>query len=226
MWAYLDRNLWFFGDEWDFLTRRGLHGAYFSIWTPHNEHWSVLPILLWRGIYSLEHLSSYWPYLIPLLLAHAVVVHLIWRRCLREGADVWVATVLALLFALLGTGAENLTWAFQIGFVSSLLFGLLAMEAAEAPRRDRAPRLTSLWGRDITAAALALAALMCSTVGLATTLALGVVLLSRHGWWRTARTLAVPLGAFAIWFGLAGRVGSGTPGTPSTRRSSRRSPSS
>src|ERR1035438_5856060 len=48
VWAYLDRNLWFFGDEWDFLTRRGLHGAYFSIWTPHNEHWSVLPILLWQ----------------------------------------------------------------------------------------------------------------------------------------------------------------------------------
>ena len=87
LWAYLDRNLWFFGDEWDFLTRRGLHGAYFSLWTPHNEHWSVLPILLWRGIYSLEHLSSYWPYLIPLLLAHVVVVHLLWRRCLVEGTD-------------------------------------------------------------------------------------------------------------------------------------------
>ncbi len=207
MWAYLDRNLWFFGDEWDFLTRRGLHGAYFSIWTPHNEHWSVLPILLWRGIYSLEHLSSYWPYLIPLLLAHVVVVHLLWRRCLREGADVWVATVMALLFALLGNGSENLTWAFQIGFVASLLFGLLAMGAAEAPRRERAPRLTGPLGRDITTAALALASLMCSTVGLATTLALGVVLLSRHGWRRAVRALAVPLGAFAIWFVVAGRVG-------------------
>ena len=136
MWAYLDRNLWFFGDEWDFLTRRGLHGAYFSIWAPHNEHWSVLPILLWRAIYSLEHLSSYWPYLVPLLLAHVVVVHLVWRRCLREGADPWVATALGLLFGFLGAGAENLAWAFQIGFVSSLLFGLLAMEVAEG-RRSR-----------------------------------------------------------------------------------------
>jgi hypothetical protein len=207
VWAYLDRNLWFFGDEWDFLTRRGLDGAYFSIWAPHNEHWSVLPILLWRAIYSLEHLSSYWPYLIPLLLAHVIVVHLIWRRCLREAADVWVATVVALLFALLGTGSENLTWAFQIGFVSSLLFGLLALEVAEGPVRARAPRLTSPPGRDVTVAALALAALMCSTVGLATTLALGVVLLSRHGWWRTVRALAVPLGAFVVWFAVAGHAG-------------------
>ncbi len=207
VWAYLDRNLWFFGDEWDFLTRRGLHGAYFSIWAPHNEHWSVLPILLWRAIYSLEHLSTYWPYLFPLLLAHVVVVNLVWRRCLREGADVWVATVVALLFALLGTGAENLTWAFQIGFVSSLMFGFLAMEVAEAPQRARAPLLTGPLGRDVTTAALALAALMCSTVGLATTLALGVVVLSRHGWRRTVRALAVPFGAFVVWFALAGHNG-------------------
>ncbi len=207
VWAYLDRNLWFFGDEWDFLTRRGLHGAYFSIWAPHNEHWSVLPILLWRAIYSLEHLSTYWAYLIPLLLVHVAVVHLIWRRCLREGADVWLATAGALLFALLGTGAENLTWAFQIGFVSSLLFGFLALEAAEAPMRAGAARLTGARGRDATAAVLALAALMCSTVGLATALALGVVLLSRNGWRRAARTLAVPLGAFVVWFALAGRTG-------------------
>ncbi len=114
---------------------------------------------------------------------------------------------MALLFALLGSGAENLTWAFQIGFVSSLLFGLAAMEVAEAPQREGAPRLTGAWGRDMTAAALALAALMCSTVGLATTLALAVVVWSRHGWRRTVRVLALPLGAFSIWFGLAGRVG-------------------
>ena len=36
----------------------------------------------------------------------------------------------------LGAGAEDLVWAFQIGFLSSLLFGLLAMEVAEA-RRSR-----------------------------------------------------------------------------------------
>ena len=195
-WAYLDRNLWFFGDEWDFLTRRGLHGAYFSIWAPHNEHWSVLPILLWRAIYSLEHLSSYWPYLVPLLIAHIAVVHLLWRRCLREGADPWVATALATLFAFLGAGAEDLVWAFQIGFLSSLLFGLLAMEVVEGqplPWKGRillgpSPRSGPLWPdrapgspevrpvllvSDMTASALALAALMCSSVGVASCVALG-----------------------------------------------------
>lgn len=198
-WAYLDRNLWFFGDEWDFLTRRGLHGAYFSLWAPHNEHWSVLPILLWRAVYSLAHLSSYWPYLVPLLLAHVAVVHLVWRRCLREGADPWVATALALLLALLGAGAEDLVWAFQVGFVSSLLFGLLAMEAVEGAGRPVA--------RDAAASCLALAALMCSTVGVASCVALAVLLLGRTGWRRAVAVLAVPLTAYALWFALAGHSG-------------------
>ena len=212
-WAYLDRNLWFFGDEWDFLTRRGLHGAYFSIWAPHNEHWSVLPILLWRAIYSLEHLSSYWPYLVPLLLAHVLVVHLLWRRCLREGADPWVATALALLFALLGAGAEDLAWAFQVGFVSSVLFGLLSMEVAEGPPSagDVPFPLRTFHGpvawRDVAASLLALAALMCSTVGVAAGVALAVLLLGRFGWQRALRALAMPAGAFLIWFVLAGRSG-------------------
>ncbi|HUC13449.1 MAG TPA: hypothetical protein VMS00_03265 [Acidimicrobiales bacterium] len=212
-WAYLDRNLWFFGDEWDFLTRRGLHGAYFSIWAPHNEHWSLLPILLWRAAYSLEHLSSYWPYLVPLLLAHVLVVHLLWRRCLREGADPWVATALALLFALLGAGAEDLAWAFQVGFVSSVLFGLLSMEVVEGPpsAMDAPFPLPAFQGpviwRDAVASLLALAALMCSTVGVATGVALGVLLLGRFGWQRALRVLAMPAGVFLVWFALAGRSG-------------------
>lgn len=213
VWAYLDRHLWFFGDEWDFLTRRGLHGAYFSIWTPHNEHWSVLPILLWRAIYSVEHLTSYWPYLVPLLLAHVAVVHLVWRRCLREGADPWVATALALLFALLGAGAEDLAWAFQIGFVSSVVFGFLAMEVAEGPPGPGEGlfvlpsfRGHAIW-RDVAASALAVAALMCSTVGVATGIALGALLLGRFGWRRVVRALAVPVGAFLAWFALAGHSG-------------------
>ena len=226
-WAYLDRNLWFFGDEWDFLTRRGLHGAYFSIWSPHNEHWSVLPILLWRAIYSLEHLSSYWPYLLPLLLVHVAVVHLLWRRCLREGADPLVATALATLFAFLGAGAEDLVWAFQIGFLSSLLFGLLAMEVLDGPslpwkgRSLPSPLVLSApsektapgeAGRaslltDVTASALALAALMCSSVGVASCAALGTFLLGRSGWRRTVVVLAAPVCAYLTWFTFAGRSG-------------------
>lgn len=196
-WAWTDRHLWFFGDEWDFLAQRGLFHARLSIWAPHNEHWSTLPILLWRALFSLVHLTSYWPYLVPLLLAHVALVHVLWRRFLLERANPAIATAAAALMGFLGTGAENLTWAFQIGFVASLLFGVSALEVAE-----RAPRT---WRRDGVASALAVAALMCSAVGIATTFGLAVTLATRRSWSQAVRVLAAPVAAFAVWWGLVGR---------------------
>ncbi len=195
-WAYLDRGLWFFGDEWDFLTRRGLHGAYFSIWAPHNEHWSVLPIILWRSIFALWHLSSYWPYLVPVLIAHLGVVHLLWRRCRREGVPPVIGGGFSLLMGFFGTGAENLAWAFQIGFVGSVLFGLLALELADRDRPRPVPVVVCL-----------LCSLMCSGVGVAMTVAVGVVVFRRLGAAGAIRVLSLPVGAFVVWFLLAGRSG-------------------
>jgi len=117
------------------------------------------------------------------------------------------------LFALLGAGAEDLAWAFQVCFVSSVLFGLLSMEVAEGPPSagDVAFPLRTFHGpvawRDVAASLLALAALMCSTVGVAAGVALGVLLLGRFGWQRALRALAMPAGVFLIWFALAGRSG-------------------
>ncbi len=132
-WAWLDRGLWFFGDEWDFLITRGLRYGPTnpeSIWFPHNEHWSTLPVLLWRGLFSVFHLSSYWPYIVPVLVAQVGVMHLTWRLCRRAGVTPWVATAAVVLLGFLGAGAEDLTWGFQIGFVGSVLFGLLGLRPA------------------------------------------------------------------------------------------------
>ncbi len=135
-WAWLDRGLWFFGDEWDFLVRRGVFyppGSRHSIWFAHNEHWSTLPILLWRGLYNVFHLSTYWPYLIPLLLAQVVIMHLAWRLCRRAGVDPWVATAAVTVLGFLGAGVEDLSSAFQIGFVASVLFGFVAFDLLDRP---------------------------------------------------------------------------------------------
>ncbi|HTT91824.1 MAG TPA: hypothetical protein VMF65_19880 [Acidimicrobiales bacterium] len=141
-WAWLDRHLWFFGDEWDFLVRRGLSyppGSNRSIWFPHNEHWSTLPILMWRGLYSIFHLSSYWPYLVPLFLAQAIVMHLAWRMCRRNGVDAWIATAAVALLGFLGAGAEDLASAFQVTFVASVLFGYVAFDLLDRPARPDRP---------------------------------------------------------------------------------------
>jgi hypothetical protein len=205
-WAWLDRKLWFFGDEWDFLVKRGLSyppASRRSIWFPHNEHWSTLPILLWRALYSLFHLSSYWPYLAPLLLAGALVAHLGWRIALSAGADAWVATFAAGLLAFLGAGAEDMTSAFQVSFVGSVLFGLLAFVLlAGGPAR---------FARDALVSACLLAALMCSTVGDALVVGGAVVLVARRPAKRACAVLALPVVSYAIWFAFLGRPGVSAP---------------
>jgi hypothetical protein len=216
-WSTLDRHLWFFGDEWDFIVRRGLHHPPVSIWVPHNEHWSTLPILLWRGLYSAVHLDSYWPYLVPLLAAHLLLVHLIWRRCLRAGVDPWMATAVAAMLALYGPGWEDLAWAFQIGFVGSLMLGVLALDLVDAG----VPSKKS----DVGASLLAVAALMCSAVGDALLVALAISVFRRRRWTRALAILAVPVVAETWWWlavghrsvvsmhdSLAPRVLAGLPG--------------
>lgn len=60
---------------------------------------------------------------------------------------------------------------------------------------------------DLAAAALIMAALMCSTVGLATATGLAVLLLARSGWRHAVAVMAVPGAAYLVWFALSGRYG-------------------
>ena len=199
VWLHLDRHLWFYGDEWDFLVHRGLFHAQRSIWAPHNEHWSTLPILLWRGIFSIVHLQHYWPYLVALLIVHLAVLHLLWRRGRREEIDVWVLSAFVALMAFLGSGAGDLAWAFQVGFLGSLAFGLLALDLLDRPAP---PRVT-----DTGAVLAAAAALMCSNIGVPMLVALGVLALARRGWRGAAAIVALPAAGFVVWYVLIGHAG-------------------
>lgn len=204
-WAVMDRHLWFFGDEWSFLVRRGLWhwpGSQLGVWFPHNEHWSTLPILLWRGLYNVFRLGSYLPYLVPLLLAQVGVMHLAWRLCRREGTDPWVATVAVSVLGFLGAGSEDLAWAFQIGFVGSVLFGLLAFDLL-----DRRPPSFATTRLDGLASVALLASLMCSTVGDAMVAGGAVLIFARRPWRRALSVLALPVVSYVIWFALIGHLG-------------------
>ncbi len=203
-WAWLDRSLWFFGDEWNFLVGRGLSYAPTnpqSIWFPHNEHWSTLPVLLWRALYSGFHLSTYWPYILPVLFAQVAVMHLAWRISLRAGAAPWVATAAVAVLGFLGAGSEDLAWGFQIGFVGSVLFGLLAFDLMDQPgAAKRAGYLT-------LASVCLLASLMCSTIGDAMVVGAAVLALARLPWKRALAVLALPVVAYGAWFAGVGRLG-------------------
>jgi hypothetical protein len=208
-WAWVDRKLWFFGDEWDFLVRRGLSYPPTnsrSIWFPHNEHWSTLPVLLWRGLYSVFHLTTYWPYLVPVLLAQVAVMHLAWRICGRNGVDPWVATAAVGLLGFLGAGAEDLASAFQVSFVGSVLFGFLAFDLLDRPEQD-AGDAKATRRRHLLASVALLASLMCSTIGDAMVIGAAVLLFARHPPKRALSVLALPVGSYLIWFAAVGRLG-------------------
>ncbi len=206
-WAWVDRNLWFFGDEWDFLVRRGLSyppTSSRSIWFPHNEHWSTLPVLLWRGLYNFVHLSSYWPYLVPVLLAQVAVMHLAWRICKHNAVDPWVATAAVGLLGFLGAGAEDLASAFQVSFVGSVLFGFVAFDLLDRPEHRAGVDETS---RTSWPSCALLASLMCSTIGDAMVIGAAVLLFARRPPKRALAVLALPVCSYVVWFAFVGRLG-------------------
>src|SRR4029079_15106616 len=106
--VWVNRHQWFNVDEWGFLVDRGVFpkGDDVSIFFPHNEHWSTIPVLGYRLLFSVFGVQTYLPYLVVLFLFHLLIVHLLWRLLLRIGVEVWLATLTAGLFAVLGVGAE------------------------------------------------------------------------------------------------------------------------
>jgi hypothetical protein len=117
----------------------------------------------------------------------------------RARVQPWIATSAASLFALFGSGAANITRAFQIGFTGSLVFGLahliLADHDGPLDRRDRLGLLAGLLG------------LMTSGVAVTMAIVVGLVVLARRGW-RAALFHSVPLAVcYAVWFAAIGREG-------------------
>ncbi len=151
---FVTRQQWFWFDEWDFLTR-GFAGRPIGLLVPHNEHWSTIPILIYRALFSVFGLRSYQPYIGVLLIAHIAVAHLLWRLMLRSEVEQWVATTASALFLVLGAAYENIVWAFQIGFVGSFAFGLGAVLVVDGQRGGA-------WRWTVLTWVLLVAALMCA----------------------------------------------------------------
>ena len=125
---------WFFGDVSILVSRDLRHDPWRALFAPHNEHWSTIPVLAWRAVFSIAGLHGYLPYVGVLILTHLLLAHVLWRAMLRCGAGAWVATGLAAVFAVLGAEYENLLWAFQIGFIGSVLFGYVAATFTDVDR--------------------------------------------------------------------------------------------
>ena len=189
---YDSTHQWFHQDEWNFLAFRSVN--LYSLFLPHNVHWLTIPILIWRGLFNLVGVRYYWLYALPLIIAHLVVAHLLWRLMLRHDVEPWTATALVATFLVLGVGSSDLLWAFQIGFVGSLAFGLAAVEAIEHDR----PWLSVLWS---------VCALMCSGIGVPMVAGCGLVALAGRKFKTAVIVVLVPAVVFLIWWVKIGHLG-------------------
>lgn len=188
-------KLWFKLDDWDFLAHRGLRlGGTAGIFYPHNEHWTTIPIIIWRALFNVVGVRDYWLYALPMILAHLAVVYLLWRFMLRHEIDAWTATLLAAAFSVVGVGWANLTLAFQVTFVGSVAFGLLAIAAVDADR----PWLSPIWGT---------CSLMCSAIGIPMVMASGLVALAQGKRRQAAIAVVPPAVVFLIWYVAIGYHG-------------------
>jgi hypothetical protein len=182
---------WFFLDEWDFLAGRQIGSAH-DLFRPHNEHWSTLPIIVYRFLWQVAGLRTYVPYQIVIVALHLTAAVLLRRIMRRAGVGPWVATAAAGLFVLLGSGRQDIVWAFQIGFTGSLVCGLGHLILAD---HDGPPNR-----RDALGIGLGLLGLLCSGVGVTMTVIVGLAVFIRRGW-RAALLHTAPLAAvFGVWY--------------------------
>ncbi len=207
--AFVNRDNWFLHDEWAFVVDRAfLSGdGNNGIWVPHNEHLSMLPNVIYQGLVTLFGIDSYWPFIGVLIGVHLLLAHLLWRIIRRVAVDPWIATAGATIVLFMGTGAENLTRAFQMTLLGSLAAGLawlLVMPSSRSfdPKRDIAG-----WG-------LGLIALMSSGVGIVAVGAAALYALMSRGWRMALVVMSVPSVAYALWWGLYGRRFLGFGGQP------------
>ena len=187
----LGHDQWFFLDEWDFIANRD-GGRLHDLFQPHNEHWSTLPILAYRGLYRVFGLGTYVPYQTVSIVLHLTVATLLLVVMRRSGVRPWVATAAASLFALFGAGSQDIVWGFQMAWSASLIFGLTHLLLADHDGPvDR---------RDWLGLAAGFAGLLCSGVAVTMTIVVGIAVLLRRGW-RMALLHTVPLAVvYAIWW--------------------------
>jgi hypothetical protein len=182
----LARSMTFFQDEWGSIE---FHGGPLDFIRPVNEHWSTIPLLLYRATFAIVGLHSYLPFVAQVIVLHLIAVGAAFVL-IRTRAGATVATVACIPLLFLGSGAENLFWAFQTGFVGSVTFGLWGLVLLE--RRGRAAAAG--------ASILLLASLMASGMGLFFLVAAAGRTLLDSRIRRRSVALVVPAIAYAIWY--------------------------
>lgn len=178
--AVVSRGATFFHDELMFIADRSFADP--ASWLPaHNEHIVVLHAAVYTALLAVFGTTTYLPFLLTLWLvdiAFAAGIYALVDR--RVGRGPALASAALVLF--LGSGYDNLFWAFQMGYVGGAalaLWGLLVIRT-----------------RPALACGLLLAGVL--TQGTALVLFPAAVLYGRSR--RAFLAVAIPAALYAVWF--------------------------
>jgi hypothetical protein len=127
---FLGRWLTFWNDEWNFVLDRQ-DPSVDALLSPHVDHLSALPVLVYEVFMRVFGLGSYWPWLGMLWLSHLGTAALLYSVTSRQ-AGPWLGTLAAVSLLTLGPAFEDLLQAFQLSFLLSTLFGLLAVDRLQS----------------------------------------------------------------------------------------------
>ena len=185
---YQTRGTTLLADEWKWaLYRRS--NAIGTFLSPHNEHFSLVPLVIYRLLFATVGIRDYGPYRAMVIAGHLTCVVLVYVYAVRRVGS-FLALCAAALILFLGPGWQNMMWPFQIAWLISLAAGIGALLLLD--RRDRIG--------DIAACLLTGVSLASSGVGIAIALGVAVDLAVARRRWRDAWIVALPLLLFGLWW--------------------------
>jgi hypothetical protein len=190
------RRQWFIRDDFAFLITRNLmrnqRGIDEWLFAAQDGHWMTPPILLYRAIQNVFGIDSYWPFLLPTMIAHVVTVLLVRTLCRRCGASRWTSTLICAALLVFGSGWENVIFAIQITYNLSLVafLAVIVLVDHDGPV-DR---------RDVLAAIVAVVGVSSSGFGPFFIVGAAVFLVLRGRWTATALVVGPQAVLFAWWY--------------------------
>ena len=84
---YLGRSTTFYFDEWNFVLERRAWGLD-ALLEPHNEHLSLVPVLIYKALFSTLGIDAYAPYRVAGVVVHLIVLVLLFVYARRRVGDV------------------------------------------------------------------------------------------------------------------------------------------
>jgi hypothetical protein len=184
---YMARGTTFYYDEWTYIVSK-FGGGIQSFLEPHNEHFSLIPIAIYKLMFHIVGMRDYPLYRLIVVVMHLVCVALVYDIA-RRRIGAWPALVAAVSILFLFTAWQNLLWAFQMSFVGSVMGGLAAWALIDRDTRRC----------DIGAGVALGVALSCSGLGIPFVPGIAAELAWQRRW-RRLWLVAIPLALYVVWY--------------------------